>query len=353
MSLNVKLIGSQKIIMSNTDGGHPYFAWPSVARLQNGKLVVGASGYRVEHICPFGKAVIAFSDDEGETYSAPRAIIDTVLDDRDVGLTVFDENGLIVTSFNKTLEFQRENMPQTQECFDYIDSVSEEDEAEALGVTFRISHDCGESFGRIYKSPVSSPHGPIQLRDGRILWVGRVLGEHNRIEAHIIDPGNGNATFLGRINTEGFEHIDFYEPFAIELPDGKIVCHLRAENADDTIFSLYQTVSYDGGKTWSKPVQIIEDNSGAPSHMYLHSSGVLIAAFSRRILPNGIRVILSEDGGETWSEEFSLYDNYYTDDLGYPATVELKDGSLLTVFYARDNEECPAVIRQQKWVIGN
>lgn len=351
MSVNVKLIGSSKVIMSNPEGHHPYFAWPTIARLQNGKLVVGASGYRVEHICPFGKAVISFSDDEGETYSEPKAVIDTVLDDRDAGLCVFGENGLIVTSFNNTIEFQRENMPQTQECFDYINSVSKEDEAEALGITFRVSTDCGETFGRIYKSPVSSPHGPIQLNDGRILWVGRVLGSDNGLEAYIIDPENGNATLQGKISVAGFEHLNFYEPYATQLPDGKIVCHLRVQNEDESIFTLFQTVSYDNGKTWSPVRQIIKDDSGAPSHLYLHSSGVLISAFSRRTPTYGIRVILSSDGGETWSDEFSLYKNYCSDDIGYPATVELDDGSLLTVFYARETEDPPAVIMQQRWKI--
>jgi len=62
-----------------------YFAWPSVARLDNGRLVVGSSGLRTEHACPFGKTVLHFSADEGETWSAPRVINDSPLDDRDDG----------------------------------------------------------------------------------------------------------------------------------------------------------------------------------------------------------------------------------------------------------------------------
>lgn len=349
MSVTIKLIGSEKIIMSNPESNHSYFGWPTIAKLQNGRIVVGASGYRIEHVCPFGKAVISFSDDNGESYSAPEAVIDTVLDDRDVGFTVFGEKGLIVTSFNNTIDFQRQNMPQTEECFDYINSVSKKDEAEALGSTFRVSTDCGKTFGKIYKAPVSSPHGPTELNDGSILWVGNVFGEHNRIEAYLIDPESGKSSFQGKISIDGMEHLNFYEPYAIQLPDGKIVCHIRVENYEEAIFTLYQTVSFDNGKTWSELRQIIKDDSGAPSHLFLHSSGTLIAAFSRRRLPCGIRVVLSSDGGETWSEEYTLYENYCTADLGYPSTTELDDGSLLTVFYARDSEESPAVIWQQKW----
>lgn len=347
--MDIKLIGSAKIIMSNPEGHHSYFGWPTIVKLQNGTIAVGASGYRIEHICPFGKGVISYSNDGGQHYSTPEAIIDTVLDDRDVGLTVFGESGLIVTSFNNTLDFQRNNMPQTEECFRYINSVSPDDEADALGINFRISRDFGKTFGKIYKSPVTSPHGPITLNDGSILWIGTVLGELGKIEAYIVDPESGELSFKGSIATEGFDNPGFDEPHAIQLPDGKIVCHMRVEDEEEKIFTLYQTVSYDNGKTWSEPKQIIKDDSGAPAHLFLHSSGILISAFSRRALPYGIRVIFSKDGGETWSDEHILYENYCSDDLGYPSTVELSDGSLLTAFYARENEETPAVIMQQKW----
>jgi hypothetical protein len=41
--------------------------------------------------------------------------------------------------------------------------------------------------------------------------------------------------------------------------------------------------------------------------------------------------------------------NGYSGDLGYPTTVELNDGSMITVFYAHPSENEPAVIMQQKW----
>lgn len=352
--MDIKLIGSPKIVMTNTKSHHAYFAWPTIAKLQNGKICVGASGYRVEHICPFGKGVLAFSEDNGETYSEPVPVFDTVLDDRDVGLCVFGESGVIATSFNNTLEFQRENMPQTQECFDYINSVSPEDEAEALGISFRISKDYGETFGPIYKSPVSSPHGPTVLNDGTVLWVGRRLGIHNHIEAYAINTETGEMTLRGELGIykyDDFDGIYFYEPHAIQLPDGKIICHLRAQNEDESIFTLYQTVSFDNGITWSKPQQIIRDDSGAPAHLFIHSSGTLISTFSHRSKPYGIWAVFSEDNGETWSEESVIFEGKDTDDLGYPSTIELSDGSMITAFYTRENDFVPAVIMQQKWAL--
>ena len=93
-------IGDPKIVMDNPNSHHNYFGWPTVARLQNGKIAVAASGFRLRHVCPFGKAVMSVSEDEGAHYTAPAPIIDTVLDDRDTGLCPFGESGLVLTSFN-------------------------------------------------------------------------------------------------------------------------------------------------------------------------------------------------------------------------------------------------------------
>ena len=76
--MNIKLIGVPEIVMSNPDGKHKYFAWPTVSLLQNGVIAVGASGFRLEHVCPFGKAVISYSYDNGKTWSNPVSISDQV-----------------------------------------------------------------------------------------------------------------------------------------------------------------------------------------------------------------------------------------------------------------------------------
>ena len=88
--MKVQLIGEPKIILSNPNSTHNYFAWPTVDRLRDGRIAVAASGFRLEHICPMGKAVIAFSADEGESYTPPIPVIDTTLDDRDALLYQYE-----------------------------------------------------------------------------------------------------------------------------------------------------------------------------------------------------------------------------------------------------------------------
>jgi hypothetical protein len=59
--------------------------------------------------------------------------------------------------------------------------------------------------------------------------------------------------------------------------------------------------------------------------------------------------MLSRDDGKTWDVDYVLRDDAPDSDLGYPATVELKDGSLLTVYYQKETQDGPCVIMQSIW----
>lgn len=356
--MKIKTIGEPVTVMSAPGSKHNYFGWPTVARLKDGRIAAAASGFRMEHVCPFGKAVIAVSEDECASFSAPEAVIDTPLDDRDAGLCPFGESGLILTSFNNTAAFQRGACPQVKECFDYLDTVTPEDEEKYLGSEFRISPDNGRTWGEIFRSPVISPHGPLELKDGRILWVGRLFSDADCGEGRGFVQvwellKNGEMTFVGSIDNPDGDESNTYpcEPHMIELPDGKLICHIRVERGEPSRFTTWQSESYDSGKTWSRPRPLLPPRGGAPAHLLLHSSGVLISAYGYREEPYGIRVMFSTDCGESWQTDEVLYDRGPDGDLGYPATVELDDGSLFTVFYAHPDEDFPAIIMGQRWKI--
>lgn len=358
------LLGEPQVVMSNFGSKHNYFAWPTVARLQNGKLAVAASGFRLSHICPFAKTVLSYSENDGETYTAPAPIIDTVLDDRDGGVMTFGKSGVIVTSFNNTVEFQRKQRRpdgdiQLPYRNAYLDMITEEEEKEALGATFKISSDCGVTFGMLHKSPVTSPHGPIELHDGSILWVGRTFSSNNammeddKIKAYKLNPKDGSMEYVGKIENiemDGLKPLSC-EPHVIQLDDGRLICHIRVQKyaAERKLFTVFQSESEDCGRTWTKPRQILDDNGGSPPHLYMHSSGTLICTYGYRIAPYGIKVMFSKDLGKTWDTGHDLYVNGVSEDLGYPSTVELCDKSLLTVFYAHRTKDEPAIILQQKW----
>lgn len=347
--MNIELIGKVETVMSNDCSKHNYFGWPTAVRLQNGNILVGASGFRLGHICPFGKAVICVSTDEGKTYSSPAPVIDTPLDDRDAGLCPFGESSLIITSFNNSADMQRQHNTDNPYVQEYINTIKKEDEEKYLGATYRISHDCGVTFGEIRRSPVTSPHGPIELRDGTILWAGNNFDHvEDGIEVRKLDTKTGETELLGKITIDD-KDIFLNEPNVIELPDGRLLCHIRGEN--DTVFTTFQSISDDGGKTWTSPEMLLDETGGAPPHLFMVSDGTLICTYGRRKKPYGIMAMISRDNGATWKKDFRLYTGDESDDLGYPTTVELSDGTLLTVFYATENDNHPCNILQQRWKI--
>ena len=61
--------------------------------------------------------------------------------------------------------------------------------------------------------------------------------------------------------------------------------------------------------------------------------------------------MVSLDGGENWEKDIRIYEGRNSDDLGYPSTVELDNGELLTVFYATESDDSPCTILQQRWRI--
>ena len=372
--MTITKIGNPEIVMHNPDSRHNYFAWPTATRLQNGKIAVVASGYRLKHVCPFGKTVISYSEDDGKTYTAPAPVFDTPLDDRDGGIMTFGDKGVIVTAFNNNRELQNiylksewlrnasswiKDMEQIDAYTQaYLNTITDEDEEKYLGSLYRVSNDCGVTFGPIYKCPVSSPHGPCELPDGTILYVGTLFEyaakkPENVVEAYAI-TADGKSEFRGRIEPifSDDKRLMSYEPHAFALKDGTVICHIRVEYHDypnkKHMFTTYQSVSKDGGRTWTKPEALLGTLGGAPAHIMQHSSGALISVYGYRERPCGIKVMISFDEGKTWDidHELATMGNF---DIGYPSTVELNDGSLLTVFYARPDLDGPAIIMQQKW----
>ncbi len=101
-------------------------------------------------------------------------------------------------------------------------------------------------------------------------------------------------------------------------------------------FSLMQTESADGGRTWT-PARPLGFH-GSPPHLLRHSSGVLVCVYGYRLAPFGQRAALSRDEGRTWEHDWILRDDGPDSDLGYPCSAELPGGDLLTVYYQKPGE---------------
>lgn len=342
------------IIARRNNNVFGYFGWGSVIRLNDRTLVAACSGERTEHVCPFGKTELFYSYDEGLTWSCPVVVNNTVLDDRDVGLLRTGDNTLLLTWFNHPLRYcDYPDLPQAVKALRqaYMDMAEPFDEKKQ-GAHIRISRDGGFSWGEEKKVEMSSPHGPCMLADGSILFLGKTMYSDikRRGEADYQDLAETVGAWRSTDGGESWEKLcdlqlpehtewkDFHEPYAVQLPSGRIIGMLRA-HVDPAYFrhpgTMFQTYSDDGGKTWSVPEYM--DISGFPPHLMLHSSGALVCVYGRRTEPFGERAIISYDEGKSWSEEIELIRGRQPD-LGYPCSVERKDGSILTAYYQRYEE---------------
>lgn len=333
------------IVYRKTDGLLRYQGWPSVCADGDGVLYAVCSGYRMNHVCPFGKSLLFISRDQGKTWSNPIVVNDTVLDDRDTGIVWLGGKKLLITWFihpaHIYLDHYAEGMmnactpaeaPTMRAGIDNLENYR--DQPELGGSFIRLSEDGGMTWGETIRIPVSAPHGPNVLSDGRLLYVGKQMYSDAEPEGNVAayESTDGGHTW-NRIGTipfpEGTEANCFHEPHVIELEDGSLLAALRSEGK--LAFSVYLTRSYDGGRTWSIPEAT--GFIGSPPHLLRHSSGAIICTYGRRTAPFGERAAVSYDGGKTWPVEYVLRDDAPHGDLGYPCTAELPDGSLFTVYY--------------------
>lgn len=358
--MDKKIAVKNGIVMHQPDGIFNYFGWPSVTRSPNGELLAVSSGFRLQHVCPFGKVAMTRSRDEGQTWSPLEVVMDTPLDDRDAGITAFGNGKLIVTSFNNTRAMQRgipNHTPERKAIVDaYLNLVTDEQETTYLGSTYRISEDNGTTWGPILKAPVSAPHGPSKMNDGSLFYVGccNPKGDSHYVVHTYRSPDGQTWEKLGEIPLAQ-DAIDkgyaYCEPHGIQMPDGKIIVHIRAQTSSKTysehFFTVMQSVSTDGGHTWSEPVRLIDH--GSPPHLLRHSSGTLISVYGYRNKPFGQRVMFSYDNGDSWEGDYILRDDGPSGDLGYPCSVELADGKILTVYYQQMGEDKPCSILSSIW----
>lgn len=343
-----------------------YFGWPSVARMDDGTLVVGCSGLREEHKCPYGRSVIFFSHDDGAIWSLPRVVNDSPIDDRDVGVVSLGGRRLLLTWFSSTsADYGR--FPEHPDWLQTATTWTEDLRRRWTGSFVRISDDGGENWGAMLRVPVSAPHGPILLNDGRLLYLGkagyneRLHGDDRRtdpIQAHMSADGGQSWQFLGQVPPlDGATRQTCLEAHVVELPSGKLIGMVRFQTGKvdpeeaarwrHLSFSLCQTESEDGGRTWT-PMRHI-GAMGAPPHLLRHSSGALVCVYGYRRVPYGQRAIVSRDDGQTWSDPLVLREDGPTSDLGYPASVELPDRSIFTVYYQKQAADEKASLLWSRW----
>lgn len=111
---------------------------------------------------------------------------------------------------------------------------------------------------------------------------------------------------------------------------------------------MRQAESVDGGVTWTTthktPIW------GYPPHLQLLDNGWLLVVYGVRHKPYGARACISRDGGKTWDIEHEItLSPAMNGDLGYPASVQLDDGSILTLYYQMDKPGEKTCLMSTHW----
>jgi len=337
-----------------------YCGWPTIARRANGELWVTWSGGREAHVCPFGQVVAMTSRDHGDSWTFPRVLLDSATDDRDSGVVETAKGTLLVTTFTslayedilekaeKDGQWDKEKLARWKGA---RDRLSADERKAELGAWLLRSTDGGLTWSTRINTIANSPHGPIQLKDGRLLYAGKRLWEKSKSVGVCESKDDGQTwQWLADIPTrEGdLAPHGYHELHAVEAANGTLIAQIRNHNQANAGETL-QSESADGGKTWSEPHSI--GVWGMPSHLLKLRDGRLLMTYGHRRAPFGNQARVSEDNGKTWGDGMIVSGDGPGGDLGYPSTVELADGTLLTVWYESMKGVPHAVLRQARWQI--
>lgn len=141
-------------------------------------------------------------------------------------------------------------------------------------------------------------------------------------------------SIAGIIGAEGLN-----ETTPLRLADGDLFAcartHWNEQPFSEQRLELFR--SKDGGATWRRERPVTKPMEH-PAHLLQLADGRILLTYGDRnagkVSPEGcgIEVRVSGDGGQTWSKPERIAP--FEGDGGYPATVQLADGRLLTAYYS-------------------
>ena len=180
---------------------------------------------------------------------------------------------------------------------------------------------------------------PIEMPDGSIIMavIGYQLDGDKNIGSVLLrstDKGKTWEYFSTIAADPNGKMGSLVEPGIVRTSTGRIIAAIRTPASDN---SIYTTYSDDDGRTW-QPIKK-SPMRGHPVDLLQLSDGRILATYGMRPpihdKPGGIRACFSNDNGKTWDikNEVIIRNDFMNWDIGYPESVQMPDGSILTVYY--------------------
>ena len=313
------------------------YAWPGIVKISENEILVAASE-RCYHCCPFGREVIIRSLDGGKSWSLPQEVHNSELDDRDANLAVTPNGNLILGWFTSTA-FEGHWKERASR-------ITEKMRDDLIGSWMCISKDKGHNWEEAQKMPVGCHISPVALSDGSIITIGEEPRNEAALAVYKSQDSGQSWSKAGKISCPRLwceeskaNRLLLNENHVLETSPGKLIAMFRSDPSGDGF--LYQSFSGDYGANWTK-VQKTEI-WGYPPHLLRLSNGVIMCSYSYRCEPYSIRAIFSYDEGKSWDIDniAPLYQWEDQPDMGYPVSVEVSPGNILTVFYCSRRDKNP------------
>ncbi|MFA6111247.1 MAG: sialidase family protein [Candidatus Latescibacterota bacterium] len=307
--------------------GQGYF--PVIAAVGEREVVVALRG-GAGHIGLGGRLDLVRSRDAGLTWEAPVTVVDSERDDRNPALGMVREGALALAY-------------HWQGNYDAQGKWSPDLKRQDTRIVY--SGDLGRTWTGdepLHYTPLNgaSPFGKIRCHaDGTLylpIYSGPVLPGLKGFVT--VGPGT-SPSYLLRSRDHGRTWGDpilvamgLNEADVLFLPDGDWLFAGRSEQADEQ--AIYLCRSHDEGATWGEVERVTAPHEHPPDLTLLHRDRVLLT-FGRRHPPFGVEGLLSQDLGHTWDPRRLVFaDDLPGGDIGYPSTILLAGGRLVTVFYS-------------------
>ena len=258
-----------------------------------------------------------------------------------------------MTSFNNTVQFQRERLetkaadyPYTGLIDGYLKSFdAQEAESRYLGSTYVISRDGGYTFGPVKRSPVTSIHGPC-VRGSETLYIGRDYRGRFHGEKLLCCTLDENDDFRVISNRSG----------GCARRDGTGLRAARRSHARQQhcrmhsravagIFTLYQCDRLTAGA-----VSLRRTVSSLTAARQAPAAARQRCAICTRLPPRTVRSArdVQREFRKAWAK-IIFFRATAPRKTSVTCTVELLNGSLLSVYYQRPARHESAVIMQSIW----